>query len=44
MKSVVRNTSACVEAPILIAWSMILQIFRAYVSESEPPKTAKSWE
>ncbi len=28
--------------PVFIARSMILQIFRAYVSESEPPKTVKS--
>src|SRR6267142_1996356 len=30
-------------APARIARSMILQIFSALVSESEPPKTVKSW-
>ena len=29
-------------APIFMAWSMILQIFRARVSEREPPNTVKS--
>src|SRR4051812_47043069 len=31
-------------APVLSARSMILQIFSAWASESEPPKTVKSWE
>ena len=26
-----------------MAWSMILQIFSAWASDSEPPKTVKSW-
>ena len=30
--------------PTRIAWSMILQIFSAWASESEPPKTVKSCE
>ncbi len=30
-------------APTFMAWSMILQIFSAWASESEPPKTVKSW-
>ena len=30
-------------APIFIARSMTLQIFRAFVSERLPPKTVKSW-
>ena len=30
-------------APFCIAMSMILQIFSACVSESEPPNTVKSW-
>ena len=30
-------------APTLTAWSMILQIFSAWVSLSAPPKTVKSW-
>ena len=30
-------------APTRIAWSMILQIFSACASESEPPNTVKSW-
>ena len=30
-------------APTFIARSMILQIFSAYASDSEPPKTVKSW-
>ena len=29
-------------APTFIAWSMTLQIFSAWVSDSEPPKTVKS--
>ena len=29
--------------PVFMARSMILQIFRAYASESEPPNTVKSW-
>ena len=31
-------------APTFIAMSMILQIFSAWRSDSEPPKTVKSWE
>jgi heme A synthase len=31
-------------APLRMAMSMILQIFWACVSDSEPPKTVKSWE
>ena len=30
-------------APTFIAWSMILQIFSAWGSDSDPPKTVKSW-
>ena len=30
-------------APIFIARSITLQIFSAYASDSEPPKTVKSW-
>ena len=30
-------------APTFIAWSMILQIFSAWASQSEPPNTVKSW-
>src|ERR671928_213085 len=30
-------------APTFIAWSITLQIFSACASESEPPKTVKSW-
>ena len=30
-------------APIFMAMSMILQIFRAIVSDSDPPNTVKSW-
>ena len=30
-------------APTCMAWSMILQIFSAWASLSEPPKTVKSW-
>ena len=30
-------------APTAIAMSMILQIFWAWVSDSEPPNTVKSW-
>jgi len=30
-------------APTFIAWSMILQIFSACASLSEPPNTVKSW-
>jgi len=30
-------------APFFSARSMILQIFSACASESEPPKTVKSW-
>ena len=30
-------------APTFIAWSMTLEIFSACASESEPPKTGKSW-
>jgi hypothetical protein len=30
-------------APTFIARSMILQILAAYASDSEPPKTVKSW-
>ena len=30
-------------APTFIAWSITLQIFAALVSESDPPKTVKSW-
>ena len=30
--------------PILAARSMILHIFSAITSPSEPPKTVKSWE
>ena len=30
-------------APTFIARSMTLQIFSAYASDSEPPKTVKSW-
>jgi hypothetical protein len=30
-------------APFCIAMSMILQIFSAWASDSEPPKTVKSW-
>ena len=30
-------------APFWTAMSMILQIFWAWVSDSEPPKTVKSW-
>ena len=30
-------------APTRMAWSMILQIFSACASLSEPPKTVKSW-
>ena len=30
-------------APTFIARSIILQIFSAYASDSEPPKTVKSW-
>ncbi len=30
-------------APTLVARSMILQIFSACVSDSDPPKTVKSW-
>jgi hypothetical protein len=31
-------------APTFIAWSMTLQIFSAWVSDSEPPNTVKSCE
>jgi hypothetical protein len=30
-------------APVLSARSMILQIFEALASESDPPRTVKSW-
>ena len=30
-------------APTFIARSMTLQIFSAYASDREPPKTVKSW-
>ena len=30
-------------APTFIAWSITLQIFSAWASESAPPKTVKSW-
>ncbi len=30
-------------APIFIARSMTLQIFAAYASDRDPPKTVKSW-
>ena len=30
-------------APTFIAWSITLQIFRAWAAEREPPKTVKSW-
>ena len=30
-------------APTFIARSMILQIFSAYASDSDPPNTVKSW-
>ena len=30
--------------PVEIARSMTLQIFSAYTSPSDPPKTVKSWE
>ncbi len=30
-------------APLLMARSMILQIFSAWASDSEPPNTVKSW-
>ena len=30
-------------APTFIARSMTLQIFSAYASDSDPPKTVKSW-
>ena len=30
-------------APTFMARSMILQIFSAYASDSDPPKTVKSW-
>ena len=30
-------------APTFIAWSITLQIFSAWASDSAPPKTVKSW-
>jgi hypothetical protein len=30
-------------APFCIAMSMILQIFAAWVSDTDPPSTVKSW-
>ena len=30
-------------APTFIAWSITLQIFSAWASDSAPPNTVKSW-
>ena len=37
------SLSPMMGTPVFMARSMILQIFRAYASESEPPNTVKSW-
>ena len=37
------RSSPTTGAPVFIAMSMTLQIFCAWVSESEPPNTVKSW-
>ena len=43
MRAPPESLSPITGAPTLIAWSMILQIFSACASLSEPPKTVKSW-
>jgi hypothetical protein len=43
MRAPPESFSPITGAPFCIAMSMILQIFCAWVSDSEPPKTVKSW-
>ena len=44
MRAPPESFSPMTGAPFCIAISMILQIFSAWVSDSEPPKTVKSWQ
>ena len=44
MRAPPESLSPITGAPFCTARSMILQIFWAWVSLSEPPKTVKSWE
>ena len=43
MRAPPESLSPTTGAPTFIARSMILQILAALVSDSEPPKTVKSW-
>ena len=43
MRAPPESLSPITGAPTSIAWSITLQIFSACASESEPPKTVKSW-
>jgi len=43
MRAPPESFSPITGAPAFIAWSMTLQIFSACASDSEPPKTVKSW-
>ena len=43
MRAPPESFSPITGAPTFIAWSMILQIFSACASDSEPPNTVKSW-
>src|SRR5215813_7717461 len=43
MRAPPESLSPTTGVPLFIARSMILQIFFAYASDSEPPKTVKSW-
>ena len=43
MRAPPESFSPMIGTPVFTARSMILQIFRAYASDSEPPKTVKSW-
>ena len=44
MRAPPESLSPITGAPTFIAWSMILQILRAWASLSDPPNTVKSWE
>ena len=43
MRAPPESFSPMIGTPVFTARSMILQIFRAYAPDSEPPKTVKSW-
>ena len=44
MRAPPESLSPMTGAPFLTARSITLQIFSANASESDPPKTVKSWE